>query len=329
MSLYRHILSQAWQVTWQNKYLWFFGLFAVLIGSSGEYEVFIRGTGGDLSQNFFPNFRSIIETGVFSGQTFSNIGSLFKTDPLSMFILIIISLIIFALFMFLVWLAIVSQIALVNNSASIINGKKRNFRDGIMAGMKNFWPILGLNALIKIIIFFAFVLISLPIILSIASNSWQLANLLYIILFIIFIPAAISFAFMVKYAIAYVIIKNSSFFDSIVEGWLLFKNNWLVSIEMAFVLFFINFLVGLAIVLALLILAIPFLFLALLFYNLASLAGFWIVIMLGIISLLFIIIAGGAALATFQISSWTGLFLKLVSKGGTSKILRIVKNFKN
>ena len=69
-----------------------------------------------------------------------------------------------------------------------------------------------------------------------------------------------------KYAIAYVVIKGSGFVEAVKLGWQLFVKNWLVSLEMAFILFFINFAVGFGLLLLFLISAGPFLFLALVFY---------------------------------------------------------------
>jgi hypothetical protein len=97
---------------------------------------------------------------------------------------------------------------------------------------------------------------------------------------------------------------------------------------MAFILFFINFLAGLIIILSILILVVPFLFLAIILYKLASVIGFWLIIMIGLVVLLCIVVLGGAALTTFQTVSWTGLFLELINKGGTSKIIRIAENWK-
>ncbi len=36
MTLYRDILGQSLKSAWHNKYLWFFGLFAALLGNAGE-----------------------------------------------------------------------------------------------------------------------------------------------------------------------------------------------------------------------------------------------------------------------------------------------------
>ncbi|MDD5291059.1 MAG: hypothetical protein PHZ04_02985 [Patescibacteria group bacterium] len=331
MSLYRNILKQALSITWRHKYLWFFGLFATLIGGGGEYQVLVRGIGGDTTQNLFPNFSRLAETGIFSRTGLANMGGLLKTDPVTAIILILVSLVILALFIFLIWLMIVSQTALVNNSAEIIGNKKElpsGVRRGVAAGVKYFWPVLGLNIIIKIIICLAFFLISLPVVFWAARMSPAITASLYIILFILLIPLAIVLSFIVKYAICYVVIKGSRFADAIKEGWQLFTKNWLISIEMAFILFFISFLVGLAIILAVLILIVPFLFLALILYKAISFIGFWLIIIVGLVVLLAIVVGGGAALTTFQITSWTGLFTELVSRGGVSKIERIVEGWR-
>ena len=330
MSFYRNILKQALSITWRYKYLWFFGLFATLI-SGGEYEVITRGLTGDTTQNLFPNLSRLAETGIFSRNGLANIGQLFRNDPFTAIISTLVSLIILALVIFLIWLIIVSQTALVNNSAEIISNKKElpsGVKRGVAAGVKYFWPILGLNIIIKAIICLAFLLISLPIIFWATKISPPAIAALYIILFLIFVPLTIVLSFVIKYAICYVVIKGSNFINAVKEGWQLFTKNWLISVEMAFILFFINFLVGLGIILAILILIVPFLFLSLIFYKAISFIGFWLMIIIGLVVLLAIIIGGGAALTTFQTVSWTGLFIELISRGGTSKIERIVEKWK-
>jgi len=331
MSLYKNILSQAWQITWRNKYLWFFGLFAALLGNGGEYEIIVRGLSGETGQSLFPGLRRVAETGIFSKQALVNIKQLIEQDLFSIIMIAVVGLVIFILFCFLVWLAVVSQAALVNNSAKIITKKKAQelgVQDGIISGIKNFWPVLGLNIVIKLIIYSLFALLSLPFILTTVKTGVTTASFTYLIAFIIFVPVAIALSFMIKYAIAYVVIQGSNFFKSIKEGWQLFVKNWLISIEMAFFLFFINLLVGFAAILIILVLMVPFLFLALVFYYLVGFTGFWAMAVLALIVFLIIIILTGAALATFQISAWTGLFLELINKGGSSKIERVISAVK-
>lgn len=327
MSLYRNILGRAWEISRRNKYLWFFGLFAALLGNGGEYEILVRGLSGETGGAVLPAWQSIAGTGIFSPDVFSNISNLMKTDPVSLLMLGFIGLVILALAAFLIWLSVSCQAALVNNAAGYLSGKKGDWQSGITAGKNNFLPVFGLNILNKLIVLIAFVLVGLPIILTAARSGSILVNLLYIILFVVFMAVTLSVSFIIKYAIAYVVIKRNKIAESVKLGWQLFAKNWLVSIEMAFILFFINFLAGLATILAVFIMAIPFLFSAVLFYKLAAAAGFWIVVTLAFILMLALVVLVGAVLAVFQISSWTALFVELISHGGVSKIVRVVNEW--
>lgn len=323
MPFYRIILKQAWDLTWRNKYLWWFGIFAALLGNGGELEILFNNTGGDPSQALFPAWQKIVSTGLFSGHTLANIEILFKQDTLNMFLVLITLLIVLLVGIFFIWLVIVSQASIVNNSAAIIKQKKHNIRDGLDAGILNFWPVLGLNVIIKAIIYILLVAISLPVIFWQGNFS---VKIFYIFALIIILPVAIILSFIMKYAIAYVVIYKKRILSAIRHSFRLFKKNWLISFEMAVILFFINLLIGLSIVLAILILAVPFLFLGLIFFYAFSAVGSWLIAVLAFATFLFIIVSAGAALSVFQISSWTGLFLELDKKGGNSKIVRMVGN---
>ena len=323
MPFYRNILKQSWALTWRNKYLWWFGIFAALLGNGGEFEILFNNTGGDPAQSLFPAWQRIMSTGIFSGHTLTNIGNLFRNDTLNMIFVLVVCLIALAIGLFLIWLVIVSQAAIVNNSAAVIKQKKHALKDGLDSGILNFWPVLALNIIIKAAIYVLLVVISLPVIFYQGNFN---AVLFYIIALIIVLPVAIVLSFIMKYAVAYVVINKSKVIPAIQKGFRLFKKNWLISFEMAIILFFINLLVGLAIVLAILVLAVPFLFLGLIFYYSFSLVGSWLIAFLAFASFLFIVVATGAALAVFQISSWTGLFLELEKKSGASKLVRMVNN---
>ncbi len=323
MPFYRNILKQAWQLTWRNKYLWWFGIFAALIGNGGEYEIIFNNVGADPGQALFPAWQRIASTGVFHWRTLANIGNLFQHDTLHFIFVMTVCLALLAVFVFVVWLVVVSQIAVVNNAAALIKQKKNTFRDGLNSGILNFWPILILNIMVKAAVYVMLVAISLPVIFRQGSLS---ANLFYIMALVIMVPVAIILSFIMKYAIAYVVISKSKVLTAIRQSWQLFKNNWLISFEMAVILFLINLLVGLAIVLAILTLAVPFLFLGLIFYYGFALVGSWLIAFLAFASFLFIVITFGAALAVFQIASWTGLFLELNKNSGVSKLVRIVNS---
>jgi hypothetical protein len=324
MSLYRSILKRAWEISWKFKYLWFFGLFAALLGNGGEFEIISKSFNiNDGGFNVFESLKNLASTGIFSRSGIANISHLAVNDPLNLLIIIILFLIITAIAGFVFWLTVMSQAAIVNNSAAIMADKSHNLKEGITMGMKKFWPVFGMNLIIKAIIYFVFILIGLPIIISFSQSSVLAASVAFVVSFLVFIPMAIALSFIVKYAICYTVIKSYNFIESLKAGWQLFIKNWLISIEMAFILFFINFFAGILLILLLMILAIPFLFIAMMLIKFGLFFNFWVLMVLAFVILLMVIFLIGSVLATFQISSWTGLFIELIGRGGVSKLVRM------
>ena len=322
MTLYRDILGQSLKSAWRNKYLWFFGLFAALLGNAGEFELLFRGFNGKTA-TFFPGLERLSETGIFSFQIFKSLGQLSRQDPFSLFLALGVLLLIVLVSLFLLWLAITSQVALVHSAGKMRANKKHNFKESLNIGTKKFWPVFGLNIIFKIAVYALFIVLSLPIISSMGKVDFALSSSLYIVSFILFIPISIIFSFIIKYAIAFVVIKEAGFLIAIKQGWKLFVKNWLVSLEMAFLLFFINFLVGAALILVFLIISIPFFFMALLFAKFAFIFNFWAMVMIATVVYIIFIVLTGSFLSAFQITSWTSLFVELVSRGGVSKLIRI------
>ncbi len=326
MTLYRNIFKNAFKNSWRYKYLWFFGLFTALLGNGGELDLIVKGFNGyNFEDGLFPVLKQYASTGVFN---ISNILQTTNNDPISMLIATCIFLIIITISAFLIWLIMTSQATLVNNSANIIGNKKHNFKQGLSAGIKKFLPVLGLNFLLKIAIYIIFVLLSVPIIMSLSYNNGFSSNLLFIVLFIIFIPLSIVLSFVTKYSVGFVVIKNKKFIQSIKNGFKLFKDNWLVSIEMAIALYVINILVAISLFIVFLILAIPFIFLFILIIKLKLIFIFWITFFIMILFYFILLITTGSMLAVFQTFSWTNLFVELTSKGAVSKITRIFDKVK-
>jgi multisubunit Na+/H+ antiporter MnhC subunit len=321
MPFYRNILKKAWEITWKIRFLWFFGLFAALLGNGGEYEIISRTVGGNAE--LFPNLKALINTGIFTSEGLRNAGRTAVRDPLGFSVIIGALIIGLALAAFLVWLVIVSQAALVNSSAKLILNKKTDLRDGLQSGKAKFWPVFFLNLANRIIFSGIFILLLLPIVMR-----FNIPVIAYIFSFVVFVPVSILISFIIKYSIAYAVVKGQRMLEAVANGWLLFRNNWLISVEMSLLLAVINLILGAAAIMALLVLAVPFVFLAAVFLNLGSILGFWLIVFFGLVFFIALLCLTGAALATFQISAWTGLFLELINKGGVSKIARLLSNEK-
>lgn len=318
MFSYRFFLNQAWNITKRYRHLWFFGIFASLTAIGGEYQIIAQGMnnnpGGSFVGTGFYMFYNLFNPSFYEG-----IRNLASTNPSMLWSLITASLLVLALVAVMMYLAIVSQAALVEQSAQIIISKKKkeslSISEGLVSGRRHFWRVLALNITNNFVITLSFFLISLPLIFLLITDTGAL-TFAYTLLFIIFVPISLSIALIIKYAIASRVLEETSFVASIVRGWSIFQKNWLVSLEMALLLFLINFAAGVITIATIFLFFLPLLVLSLQLYA-PVLTG------ISFILILTAMIAAASILNTFQISTWTGLYLHLQEKKGRSKLERI------
>lgn len=321
MFSYRTLLKQAWMTAWKHKYLWFLGLFASLVAGSGswEYQVVTQNLGQNPVSGSYAQFEKFLALGDVLQNFFFGLGHLFQQDLWTILNIFSVLLVTATLLIFFVWLAVTSQAALVGDVKKILTAKKTpanlTIRESLSAGHKHFWPVLGLNILIKVLVYCAFFIIGLPLLFMTVSDS-TILFVLYILIFIIFIPVALSLSLIIKYSISYNVLENRTFVASLENGFKLFRKNWLISLEMAVILFLTNFLLSGLVLVTFAIFLLPLLFLGILF-NL-----YWLIIALLLLAIALVVIFG-SFLTTFQISAWTDLFLHLKEKGALAKLERL------
>jgi len=320
MSFYRTILKQAWAITWRIKYLWFFGLFAflALVGNGGELQLILRMFSFDFSKPLLPWLNNLTSTGLLSKQGLLHAGGLLTKDPLTVITLLFTWLLILALAIFIIWLVVISLGALINNTALVLGNKKSSFEEGVKIGMQKFWKIFSYNLILKILMFILFV----PFVFIAIKPEFIFSNILYIVLFVLFVPLAMAIAFIIRYAMAYIVIKNKGFKEALISGWQLFVKNWIVTLEFAIILFFINIGVLISYNILILFFTTPYQKLLIIAANI-SFTAFWTVLNVAPVAMYLFAAMMGAVFAVFQITSWTNLFIMLEGKGGTSKITRI------
>ncbi len=319
-SLYRPIIKRAWAITKKSKKLWFFGLFAALLGS--EFE---------LIQKIFSdygNFRATKITwaalkngwreGFIQGETITeNLWLILTNHPGALIGLIVVLAGIAGLIIFFLWLAVVSQIGLINGVNLANQNRRPLLNKEINAAGKKFWPVLAINAALKIILVIILVLLAKEKIIF-GCCHW-LSYLGYGLIFAATVIAIIIISFVIRYQICYLILKNQKIIPGLKSAWRLFLKNWLISLEMGLILFLIYFLAALAtLFLTIALLAIPFL---LAIYYIP----FWLAVVISLITLAalaattFLITA---VFNTFQWSCWVLLFNRLTGGRGISKIIR-------
>jgi len=321
MFSHRALLKQSWGLVWKHKYLWFLGLFASLTaaGGSWEYQLITQNINQGLVDGTYYRLGGILAIAEVARNFFIGLGDLFHYDFWTILNALSLLLAVALLLAVFIWLAIVCQAALVGDVKKINDTKKKepalSVRDSLTAGSRHFWSILSLNLLIKLTVSFVFFIISLPLLFMAISSTSGLAAV-YTILFVIFVPVAMGLSLMLKYAIAYRVLDNKSFVASLERAGKLFGRNWLVSLEMAVILFIINFLASGAIFIILALFLLPLLLLGLIFKMT------WLVLFVMLLAIAIIIVLG-SILTSFQVATWTNLFLRLKEKGGLAKLERI------
>lgn len=326
MTLYRSIIRQAILTAWHSKYLWFFGLFATLLSSNFEIELINRFTNSGAVPY---NFQRWFETGIFNGETWVNFFQLATTDTVSFISIILLIIVLIALAIAILWLAVVSQVALVRSTDKAISGPKKTIAPksqdmslSMQEGRKHFWPVLGLHMLVRILVYGLAATTVVPILLW-ASKETLTFSFVYLIIFLVFFAIALVISLVSKYAIAAITLKGQTFTQALVSSWDLFWKNWLVSLEMTFILFAISLLATFAILLAVLVVAIPLVFIILLTLLLNSYILWVLSIAIGAIFSFAIIIIGGSIVTVIQTTAWVTLYHQLNGKGVESKLERV------
>jgi len=311
MFSYRTILGSAWAITKQHKKLWIFGFLAFLLSAGGEYQILTKILNEDYGASVFDKMQS--GPILFSGSFWSQMYQVCATQPrVGLGLLLLTSLLILVAF-FILWICVKAQIALVAWTKTYLAAKNKDKVSSVWTEIsssdKKFWPVLGLNIALKLFIYLLFFLLSLPLIFLYFRDS-SFAILIYTLFFVVFLPAALSISLIIKYSMAGVILDKQSFVQSLESGHKLFCRHWLVSLEMAILLFLINFLAGLIIMFVLSVVLLPII-LTLIVFNM--LIPLYIITAFAFL----ILILTAAILMTFQTSAWTILFLEL--KGGAVK----------
>ena len=298
---YRTVYPKAWYITRKHPILWFFGLFAALLG---YYEI---ETLSGLSSNFPDFISSNIKSWVDIFITFSsvNLGWSSLPDVLALFGL-------FVLFSAVTILAISSQGALTYTASS--KGQqsvKKSLGLQLKNGVDKFWPIFGLNIINSLIVFFFLSMVVKPLIFFLSrTDDWIIYIILGLFVFFVLIPLIITIAFVTRYGIGFVVIKNQKFTDAFVNAWLLFKINWIITLENAFILLIITILSIVAIITIMVFAIVPFILISFIVPILAP-----ILMLIGYFLLAVIFITGTAIHGTFYNIVWATIFLDLIAPG--------------
>jgi len=315
-SFYKKIYLQSWQIVKANWYLLVFGLFVSFMGFKEIKILFNLNT----LENDFITYGVLYWLDTFKS-LFTNEFNL-ENLPLLLNVLGV-----FVLFAILLVLIISSQGALIKATADNQKKSKGNkFTEYLRVGIENFWELFGLIILNSIILITLISGIILPLIYLLAENSYSggLNFLLSIITFFVLTPLLVIVSLVTRYGSSYIVLKKDKLITAFLNGWRLFKANWIISIENALFLLLVTIIYILAVSTLTTVIAVPFLILSSLLGS-TSYFGFWFVVMAGSFSIIIIILLSNALWGAYYSIVWTNTFLNLTSKGKThSKVHRLL-----
>jgi hypothetical protein len=306
---YRKVYPKAWQLVKKNPTIWFFGLFASLLGF---YEIKILFNVTDSYPDFISsNIKSWID--IFVAFSTINITWASLPDLLALFGL-------FVLFSTVTILAISSQATLTYSAGAKGSKELRNTLGAqLKNGVDNFWPVFGLNIINSLIGYFFVSLVVGPLIYFVSNTSdWPMYILIGLFTFFVLIPMVVVISFVTRYGIAYIVIKNQKFTDAFVNSWILFRVNWIITLENAILLLGITFLALVTIISAMVFVFVPFYIMA----NALPFLGL-IIMLIGFFLVAVTLILGTSIYGSFYNIVWATIFLDLIAPGKShSKIHR-------
>lgn len=319
-TFYRHILADAWGAVKSAKVLWLLGFFVSFLGNGGVYELLIQGTGRlGLRQDFGGAFAmaGILPSGERFAEAVGTIGG-FDTA-----VALLIGLTVLAMLGLAVWVVVSAQGGLIAGLRDALKGRKVAFGEAFSAGAEVFWPLFTLNLFSRLAVMSLFYLL-LALLVLLLAKATLLSSLAYLVGFLVAVPLTVVIGFITIYAACYVTIHRLTFIQALDSALALFRRYWLVSLEMAVILFVINVLVAFvlgAIMGAVGLALLPFIVGASLLQSGPALGA---VLALAAVAAVAVLAIVGSGLAAFQYAAWVALFGKLHAKGhgGVPKIVR-------
>lgn len=314
--LYREVLKKSWRLTWQHKQLWLFGFFATFLGMSGVFEVLARGLAR--TQNVGENFYALVELAYPGAPVAGTLVT--NADRLTIGGLLVL-LAIAVIFVGLLWFVSVSEGALIwsiKGTGRVAPKLEKSFQGARSAG----WRIAGYHVIAKLVLGLGFLLTSLPLILVSVETTWT-NTIIYFVSFLIFFPLVLIVSFLTIYTVCAAVIHNLGFYEAIVSAWSVLHKHWIISLETALLLFGVTFLATILVGMAAMLLLIPFSLLLMAAVLSGSAALTAVIFTIFIIILAGMALLVGSVITTFQLITWTQLFIRLEKKGGVAKVVRL------
>lgn len=284
---YMEILKKSAAIVWQNKFLWWFGLF-IALGSPGSFN--------------FPGSDNQMEK---SGQ-FVNVLKDHWQAALAA------ALAFFVLGIILYLLSLIAKAGLIKSVYKINLGRKAAFKEGWKEGKKYLGKLFLLGILTGIVIIIVLLVLATPAVYLFIIKSWISAVILTLLAVAIFIPLAFVISVTEILAEYYIVLSDLKVWSAVEAGYNLLIKNISKNIIFSLLMLAAGMIFGL--------LLLPLIVLALaigaptgiLLYSLSKIA-FGVFIAIAILIALAAVLFLASVFVTFKKTAWT-LFFQEIAK---------------
>jgi hypothetical protein len=294
---YLEIFKKAWETTWENKYLWWFGLFLSLgVGGMG----FRFPLGGNTSSKNQWNNQEILTT----FRNFFNehmVGVIFGIAVVA--VLIIASVI----------LANISRSGLIKSIYFLEKRKPNNFKVGFQQGKKYFWKVIGISVVLNILMIFLMIIIFAPIIFLFYLKAFWLGAAAVFFGIALVVPLLILKIFMQEYAYIYVVLSDLKIYMAMENAYKLFRKNFLCSIITALLFIPVSLIMFAIIFAVFVIVGIIFAIMGIILYLLLGNIGVIVALAIGLVIFFAAILLIGSIYQVFRQAVWIMVFMEIAS----------------
>ncbi|MBP9748935.1 hypothetical protein KBD18_01890 [Patescibacteria group bacterium] len=322
--LYRAVLQDALTFTRRNPHLWPLGFLGGAMLTGSAYDLLIRMWNSVLGMAV--SYRYGFGFPVAAGRAMHTIRQEHFFDFASRFPWWFPGAIAFVLVFgaLVIWLSVVCQGALLDAVAAAEEKKQPNLQTFFRRGMRTFWPILGINILVRVIAGFAMLLVAVLLLLTLQYSSPFLLGVC-IAAFVILIPLAFVVISAAFFAALGVVRFEESAGVALRNAINLVMKNWLVVIETAALVTVLDVVFLLGIVFLLTVVTVPFFILFLVTASFqAAFASLALTAILFLI-VIFLLVASLSAVVTFHYAVWALLAERLHKGKAVAKVLRVAE----
>jgi hypothetical protein len=296
---YIQILKDAWQITWKNKFLWWFGLL-IAIASPGSLNF---NTGGGNEK--------------IDDATVQRVSNFFVQN---MHWIIAVAIAFIILIIIMVIIGIIARAGLLKSIDAVLKNKPVGFKAGMKEGKKYLSRLFLLGLTIFFLILAAVIVLATPVAFVLINKAFVTGIFLGILAFIILIPVIVLCSFLKAYGNIYVVLGELSAWNALEKAYELFRKNMLASIIMWLLFIPIGFVLMLAIIMILIPLALLFLAAGFGLYSAAGITGAIITTCVGVICFLAITLSIRSVYETFLQSTWYLFFLEIATPKVEEKV---------